>query len=191
MGVLCAGLRQLLFNGLQPVKGVTITLPTTPDCKHDNYTPEQVRWASGSRCSNHHTLHMHAQPGGLDCQPGVKTFLYRVTNSVGHTCRAGVRGLTLSWRIQVMRITYMSNHQISGGFCWQPALPSMASEPDCASKKSLVIHVNFCMFCCLRLPCYPARSAPCLATCWSLQQARPARWAACSTCAKRLCLIMF
>jgi hypothetical protein len=37
-----AGLRQLLFNGLQPVKGVKMILPTTPDAKHDSYTPEQV-----------------------------------------------------------------------------------------------------------------------------------------------------
>jgi hypothetical protein len=38
-----AGLRQLLFNGLQPVEGVKVTLPTTPDAKHNSYTPDQVR----------------------------------------------------------------------------------------------------------------------------------------------------
>ncbi|KAF6265511.1 hypothetical protein COO60DRAFT_960408 [Scenedesmus sp. NREL 46B-D3] len=45
--VAVAGLRQLLFHGLQPVKGVKITVPTTPECKHDGYTPDQVSHLSG------------------------------------------------------------------------------------------------------------------------------------------------
>uniref|UniRef100_A0A383WA96 Uncharacterized protein n=1 Tax=Tetradesmus obliquus TaxID=3088 RepID=A0A383WA96_TETOB len=45
--VAVAGLRQLLFNGLQPVEGVKLTLPNTPDAKHDSYTPDQVSVLSG------------------------------------------------------------------------------------------------------------------------------------------------
>lgn len=45
--VAVAGLRQLLFKGLQPVEGVTLTLPNTPDIKHDSYTPDQVSVLSG------------------------------------------------------------------------------------------------------------------------------------------------
>ncbi|WIA22785.1 hypothetical protein OEZ86_009738 [Tetradesmus obliquus] len=45
--VAVAGLHQLLFKGLQPVEGVTLTLPNTPDIKHDSYTPDQVSVLSG------------------------------------------------------------------------------------------------------------------------------------------------
>jgi hypothetical protein len=40
--MLAAGFRQLFITGLQPIKGVKLTLPTSADCRHDSHTPDQV-----------------------------------------------------------------------------------------------------------------------------------------------------
>jgi hypothetical protein len=39
-----AGFRQLFITGLQPIRGVKLTLPTSADCSHDSHTPDQVRF---------------------------------------------------------------------------------------------------------------------------------------------------
>ncbi|WIA07993.1 hypothetical protein OEZ85_007464 [Tetradesmus obliquus] len=39
--VAVAGFRQLFITGLKPIRGVRLTLPTSPDCRHDSYSPDQ------------------------------------------------------------------------------------------------------------------------------------------------------
>uniref|UniRef100_A0A383VAU9 Uncharacterized protein n=1 Tax=Tetradesmus obliquus TaxID=3088 RepID=A0A383VAU9_TETOB len=45
--VAVAGFRQLFITGLKPIRGVRLTLPTSPDCRHDSYSPDQVSRMSG------------------------------------------------------------------------------------------------------------------------------------------------
>jgi hypothetical protein len=60
-----AGFRQLFITGLQPIKGVKLTLPTSADCRHDSHTPDQV--TSAGCCY----LHVDATGTALLVQFGV------------------------------------------------------------------------------------------------------------------------